>query len=217
MKRLELTPLRIAVHLAGWFPLAWIVWDWQTGGLSINPIQDVTQRLGRYAIYLLLAALAVTPVRTLTGWHELAKRRRALGLYAFFYATLHFLTFAGLDYAFDINEIGLQILEKPFILLGFTGLGLLVPLAITSFRWFMKKMGKNWKRLHRLVYPAGVIVVLHFGLARKGSLTGLSGDILLPLALGVLLSVLLALRLPPLRRWASGLRYRVRHRKEILE
>jgi methionine sulfoxide reductase heme-binding subunit len=196
------------VHAAALLPLLLLVWDGATGGLTVNPIQDIVQRLGRAAIYLLLAALAVTPLRTLTGWNELAKHRRTLGLYAFFYAAAHFLTFTGLDYGFDLEEIALQIVEKPFILLGLSALLLLIPLAVTSFTWFIRRMGKNWKRLHRLVYLAGILAVVHFALARKGNLTTLSGDILLPVVFGLLLAVLLVLRLPPVRQWAASIRRR---------
>ena len=106
------------VHLLGILPLAWIGFEALTGQLSVNPIQDIEQRLGRSALYFLVATLAVTPLTTLTGWRQLPPRRRALGLYTFLYASLHFLTFSVVDYGFDLKEIGRLILEKPYILVG---------------------------------------------------------------------------------------------------
>ena len=154
----------------------------------------------------LVASLAVTPIITLTGWHALQPRRRALGLYAFLYASLHFFTFAVLDYGFDLREISRLVLEKPFILLGFAAGSMLLLLAITSFDFFMRKMGKRWKSLHRLLYAAGIVVIFHYALARKGNLLTLSGDILKPLLWGLLVVLLLVLRLPAVRKWVSRLR-----------
>jgi sulfoxide reductase heme-binding subunit YedZ len=198
--------LRTLVHLLGILPLARIGLDALTGGLSINPIQDIEQRLGRAALYFLVATLAVTPLATLTGWKSLPARRRALGLYSFLYASLHFFTFAVIDYGFDLAEIVRLIGEKPYILVGFsTGL-LLLPLALTSFNYFMRKMGRRWKVLHRLIYPAGLLVILHYAWAKKGNLLALSGDILQPVLWGAIVIVLLLLRLRPVRSWISARR-----------
>jgi sulfoxide reductase heme-binding subunit YedZ len=205
--------LRVTVHLLGWLPLALIAFDALTGRLSVNPIQDVEQRLGRAALYFLLASLAVTPLTTLTGWRALPPRRRALGLYAFLYAALHFATFVAVDYGFDLPEILRLVGEKPFILLGFTAGILLLPLAVTSFDFFMRKMGKRWKSLHRLVYVIAPIVIVHYGWAKKGTLFALSGDILQPLLWGLLVLLLLFLRIPALRRKISALRQPILARK----
>jgi sulfoxide reductase heme-binding subunit YedZ len=199
----------VVVHLLGWLPLAWLGFDALTRRLSVNPIQDIEQRLGRAALYFLVASLAVTPVFTLTGWRSVLPRRRALGLYAFLYASLHFLTFAAIDYGFDLQEIGRLIVEKPFILLGLTTGLLLLPLAVTSFDYFMRTMGKKWKSLHRLVYLAGVTVIIHYVWAKKGDLFNLRGDILKPLLWGVLILVLLVLRIPAVRRGVSRVRQRI--------
>jgi sulfoxide reductase heme-binding subunit YedZ len=201
--------LRILVHVLGWLPLGALAFDALTGRLSINPIQDIQQRLGRAAIYFLIAALAVTPMMTLTGWRQLSQRRRALGLYAFLYASLHFVNYAFVDYGFDWAEIGRQIVEKPFILLGLTGLLLLIPLAVTSFDYFMRKMGRKWKSLHRLIYAAGGVVILHYAWAKKGDLFALRGEILQPLTWGLVLALLLILRIPPVRRRAAAARQRL--------
>lgn len=195
------TILRILVHLLGILPLGLILYLGLTGGLSFNPIQDIEQRLGRAALYFLLASLAVTPMATLTGWRILPPRRRALGLYSFLYAGLHFITFAVVDYGLDIGELGRLVVEKPYIVVGLgTGIILLV-LAVTSFDVFKRKMGKKWKTLHRLVYIAGVLVIFHYAWARKGDLFTLQGDILKPLLWGILLIFLLVMRIPFVKRF----------------
>ena len=205
----KLTPLQIAVHLGAWFPLAWLLWDYVNGNLSVNPIQDITQRTGKYALILLLVTLTVTPVNTWLGFRQVVRVRRPLGLYTFFYASLHFLTFIGLDYGFDWTLLPGAIFEKPFVLVGLAALTILLALAFTSFKYWQKRLGKNWKRLHRLVYLAGGLVIVHFAWAKKGNLLGLAGDILQPLLFGLVLVLLLAARLPVLRRRASALRSRL--------
>ena len=200
--------LRIAVHILGWLPLAIIIYDYATNHLTINPIQDIEQRLGRIAIYWLVAALAVTPLYTLTGWRDLPNRRRATGLYAFLYTCLHVLVFMGLDYGFVFSQIFSLILGKVYLLVGALSLLMLIPLAITSFDYFIRRMGKNWKRLHWLVYPAAVVAILHYALAQKGDLFTLRGHILRPLLWGLLTILLLVLRIPPVRRWVSTTRRR---------
>ena len=204
----KITWLQVVILILGWLPLAWILFLYFTGRLSVNPIQDIEQRLGQFAVYFLIASLACTPMHTLTGWREPLKRRRALGLYCFLYASLHVLTFLGLDYGFNLQLIGGIILKKPYAIVGLATFLLLFPLAVTSFRWWQKKLGRKWTSLHRLVYLAGVLDILHYAWAKKGDLFTLSGDILQPLLWGLLLLLLLALRIPPVRRWAGGLRHR---------
>ena len=193
----------------GWLPLVWIIYQYFTGKLSINPIQDVEQQLGHIAVYFLVASLACTPIYTLSGWREPFKRRRALGLYCFLYASLHVLTFTGLDYGFNLNLIGGIVLKKPYAIVGMATYILLIPLAVTSFRWWMKKLGRSWTDLHRVVYLAGVLDILHYAWAKKGNIFHLSGDVLRPFIFGVLLVLLLVLRFPPVRRLVSRLRHRV--------
>jgi len=201
--------LRIAVHIIGWLPLVKLIFDFTANNLTANPIQAIEQRLGRTALYFLVASLAVTPVYTVTGWRQILPRRRALGLYAFLYASLHFLTFAGLDYGFDLAQILDLVATKPYILLGSLAFILLLPLAVTSFDYFIRRMKKNWKRLHWLVYPAGLIVIVQFAWSRKGDLLRLQGNILQPLLLGLLVIFLLILRIPAIRKGISGLRQRI--------
>jgi sulfoxide reductase heme-binding subunit YedZ len=205
-KKLKITWLQIVIHILGWLPLVWIPFAYFAGRLSVNPIQDIEQQLGRIAVYFLIASLGCSPLNTLFGWREPLKRRRALGLYCFMYASLHVLTFTGLDYGFNLQLIIGIVLKKPYAILGLATFILLLPLAVTSFRFWMKKLGRWWTNLHRLVYLAGVLDILHYAWARKGSLITLSGDILQPLLLSLLLLLLLVLRLPPVRRWASELR-----------
>jgi sulfoxide reductase heme-binding subunit YedZ len=201
-----ITWLQVTIHLLGWLPLAWIIYANFAGKLSVNPIQDIEQYLGHVAVYFLIASLACTPLYTLSGWREPLKHRRALGLYCFMFASLHVLTFTGLDYGFNLQLIAGVVFKKPYAIVGFVTYLLLLPLAVTSFRWWMKTLGHNWTNLHRLLYLVGVLDILHYAWAKKGDIFQLSGDILEPLLWGLLLLILLILRLPPMRRWVSGLR-----------
>jgi sulfoxide reductase heme-binding subunit YedZ len=198
--------LRILVHLLGILPLVFLAYAFLANNLTINPVQELEQILGRIAVYWLVATLAITPLYTLTGWRDLYERRRALGLYAFLYTCLHLLVFFGLDYAFDLSQAWDLVTGKLYLLVGTLAVLLLIPLAITSFDFFIRKMGKNWKRLHWLVYPAGIISILHYALAQKGDLFTLRGNILRPFLWLLLTVFLLILRLPPVRRWVSGMR-----------
>jgi methionine sulfoxide reductase heme-binding subunit len=201
--------LRILVHLLGWLPLVYLIYAFYTDKLTINPVQDLEQILGRIAIYWMVATLAVTPLYTLTGLRDLPNRRRAVGLYAFLYTCLHLLVFFGLDYAFNLAQIWNLVTGKVYLLVGVLGMLLLIPLAVTSFDYFIRKMGRNWKRLHWLVYPAVVVSILHYALAQKGDLFTLRGNILRPFLWLLFTLILLALRLPPVRRWVSGIRRKV--------
>lgn len=201
--------LRILVHLLGILPLAVLTYAFFTNKLTINPVQDLVQILGRIAIYWMVATLAVTPLYTLTGFRDLPGRRRAVGLYAFLYTCLHLFIFFGLDYAFNFVQIWNLVIGKVYLLVGVLAMLLLIPLAVTSFDFFIRKMGINWKRLHWLVYPAVVVSILHYGLAQKGDLFTLRGNILRPFLWLLITSFLLALRLPPVRKWVSGTRRKV--------
>lgn len=192
--------LRIGVYGIGLFALARLAYLWGFGSLTANPIQFVEQYLGRTALNLLVLSLAVTPVVSLTRWRALIPHRRTLGLYAFLYFALHLLTFVVLDYGLDWGEILRLTVEKPFILVGLLAGLILLALAATSFKYWMKRLGKNWKRLHKTVYLASGLVILHYAWAVKGSLTNLSGDILRPLGFGLLVVILLVLRIPAVRR-----------------
>lgn len=191
---------QLTLHVLAWLPLLWLMVAYFSGRLSINPIQSAIQFAGRTAIWLLTLSLACTPLNLLTGWRKPLRWRRPLGLYAFLYAALHLFLIVGVDYGGDIQFLWADFSAKPYIFVGAGAFLILAPLAITSFDWWKKRLGKNWKRLHRLVYLAGLLAVFHFAWARKGNLWMLSGDILHPLLLGLLLTALLALRLPSIRR-----------------
>jgi len=206
MNKLRFTPLQIAVHIGAWIPLAWLVWAYYTQRLTVNPIQDAMQRTGKYALVLLVLCLACTPLNTLFGWKGVIKVRRALGLYSFLYATTHFLILSGWDYQFNFKFLYADFRGKLYIWVGVAALLILLALAATSFRWTMKRLGKNWKRLHRLIYLAGVLVILHYAWAKKGDLFRLQGDIQQPLFFGLLVILLLVLRIPLIARGVKKLR-----------
>jgi sulfoxide reductase heme-binding subunit YedZ len=198
--------LRLAVYAVGWFPLTLLLRDFYAGNLTVNPIQALTQRLGKYALYFLVLSLACTPFNTLFKFRQALTIRRTLGLFAFMYASLHFLTFVGLDYTFNLRMLKGAIFEKPFVLVGLGALTILVLMAITSFRWWMKLLGKNWKRLHRLVYLAAGLVIVHYSWSIKGNVLRLQGDVVRPLVFSIVVAFLLVLRIPLVRRWVSSIR-----------
>jgi sulfoxide reductase heme-binding subunit YedZ len=201
--------LQLAAHAAAWIPLGVLVILFFTNRLTFNPIQVATQRTGDIAMLLLGLSLACTPIYTLFKYPAVLKLRRPLGLYAFLYAAIHFFIFSTLDYGLNLALIWQTIAEKPFILLGMTSGLVLLSLAVTSIKWFVRRMGKQWKYLHRLVYLTGLLVVIHFGLARKGNLLNLRGDILQPLLAGLLLLILLSFRLPQVKRLIKNVRSRL--------
>jgi methionine sulfoxide reductase heme-binding subunit len=209
VKKSAFTPLRAAVHVGAWLPLTWLVWAYWNDRLTINPIQTATQRSGDFAIYLLILSLVCTPLNTLFGWRQALTVRRALGMYAFMYACIHVFLYVGVDYQFNWQFLKPDFTEKPYIWVGLATASILLPLAVTSYRWWMKYLGQTWKKLHRLVYFAATLAVLHFAWAKKGDLLRLRGDIQQPLLLGIILVVLLIARIPVVRKWLSGRRLQV--------
>lgn len=170
-------------------PLGLLVWRGFTGGLTANPIEFITHRTGDWTLRFLLIALAITPLRRATGWNSLAQLRRMVGLFAFFYATLHFSTYLVFDFFFAFDLIFDDIVERRFITAGFTGFVLLIPLALTSTHRMTRRLGgKRWRRLHRLVYAAAVAGVVHY-------LWLVKVDIGPPLIYAGILAVLLGARL----------------------
>lgn len=167
MSRVKLDYFKIAVHIGALTPLVWLLVDWRLDQLTFNPIQEITKRTGRDALVLLLLALSCAPLSQALKWRRILTVRRTLGVYAFVYALFHFATFVWLDYMFDFALIAEGILEKPFALVGFLAFLILLPLAITSTNGWIKRLGKNWKRLHRFIYPAAVLVIIHFTWAAK--------------------------------------------------
>lgn len=197
------------MHIYAWSALVILVFDFFTHNLTANPIQALEQRTGRHAITLLVLSLACTPLNTLFKWPELLKRRRALGLYAFMYATIHVIIFVDIDYGLAWKHIFQTIFEKPYIIVGATGFLLLIPLAWTSFDIWKKRLGKGWKRLHTLVYLIAPLIVIHFALSKKGDIFLLTGDIIRPLIYGLVVILFLIFRIPAVRRFIASLRDRM--------
>ena len=176
------------IFAAALVPLALIVYGLFAGRLGAEPIREVQLRTGWWALSFLLITLSVTPLRYFTGWNAVIKLRRMLGLFAFFYAILHLSNYIGIDQYFDWAAIGEDIAKRPWITIGFTGVLLLVPLAATSTQGMIRRLGKRWTSIHRLVYVAAACGVLHFlWLVKK--------DTTEPTVFGVLLIGLLAVRL----------------------
>jgi sulfoxide reductase heme-binding subunit YedZ len=192
------------VFVASLGPAAWLVWAGLTGNLSANPLSDLTLETGTWTLRFLCITLAITPLRRLTGWHWLIRFRRMVGLFAFFYGTLHFLTytivdrFAGLDFPDGIvawstvrnliASVGEDIYKRPFITIGFLAFVLMVPLAATSTAGMIRRLGgKRWQALHRLVYVSACAGVLHYWWLVKA-------DVQRPLIYGAIVVLLLAFR-----------------------
>jgi sulfoxide reductase heme-binding subunit YedZ len=159
---------KTVVHLAALTPLAILLWQmWQvatagSNALGADPVAEIEHRLGLWALRFLMITLAITPLRQLTGWNVLVRFRRMLGLYAFTYASLHFAAYLGLDLRGYWMQVFEDIAKRPYITVGFLSWLLLVPLAVTSTTGWIKRLGRNWARLHMLVYPVAVLAVLHF-------------------------------------------------------
>ena len=211
MLRFGLKPLVFVAALA---PAGWLVWAALTGNLSANPLSDLTNETGVWTLRFICITLAITPLRVLTGWNAAIRFRRMTGLFAFFYGTLHFLTyviadrFAGLDFTDGmftaatarnlVASVGEDIYKRPFITVGFTTWMTMLPLAITSTAGMIRRLGgRRWNRLHRLVYLAGILGVLHYWWLVKA-------DIRRPVIYGVVVGALLAARVVRARRRAPA-------------
>jgi methionine sulfoxide reductase heme-binding subunit len=185
---MKLSLLKPVVFLACLVPFGQLLYNGYQGDLGANPIETITHFTGSWALIILLASLSITPLRRLTGWTELIKFRRMLGLFAFFYVLLHFSTFLVLDHFFDFDRIAKDILKRPYVTVGFAGFILMIPLAITSTAKMIRRLGKRWQQLHRLVYLVGIAGVIHFYWLVKS-------DIRRPAQYGAVLAVLLGYRL----------------------
>ena len=179
--------LKPAVFIACLFPFGQLAYKAYTGDLGVNPIEFITHFTGDWVLIFLLATLSVTPLRKITGWNDLIKFRRMLGLFAFFYALLHFSTYLVLDHFFDFQRIAKDILKRPYVTVGFTAFVIMIPLAITSTAGMIRRLGKRWQQLHRLVYVAAIAGVIHFYWLVKA-------DIRRPLQYGGVLVLLLGYR-----------------------
>ena len=191
---------RIAAIKAGLFaaalaPFTALVVTGVTGGLGANPVEAITHTTGEWTLRLLLATLAITPLRHLTGWVWLTRLRRMVGLFAFFYLVLHFATYAVLDASLDLAYVVEDVADRLYITVGFAAFVMLAPLAATSTNAMVRRLGPlRWRRLHRLVYAAGVCGVLHY-------LWLVKADLREPLVYAGILTVLLAARLPVVVKW----------------
>jgi len=177
------------VFTAALVPAALLVRGAFTGDLGPNPIETITRETGVWALRLLLVTLTLTPIRRLTGWNAAITFRRLAGLFAFFYACLHFSTYIVLDHFFDLNAIAKDVLKRPYVTAGFTAFVLLVPLAITSTAAMIRRLGgRRWRLLHRLVYVSATFGVLHY-------LWLVKADLQRPVTYGTILAGLLGIRL----------------------
>jgi len=171
-------------------PLGVMVFDALTGRLAAEPIKDLTHRTGTWGITCITATLAITPLRRVTGWNRLQSYRRMLGLFGFFYIATHFLVYLVLDQFFDWHTIVKDIAKRPYITVGFTGLLLMVPLAVTSTRGWARRLGRRWVPLHALIYVTALAGIVHFTWSQKK-------DITRPTRYAAVLVVLLGARLVP--------------------
>jgi methionine sulfoxide reductase heme-binding subunit len=192
--------LKPFTFIACLIPLGQLLYNAWTDNLSANPIEFITHFTGDWTLIFLLASLSVTPLRQISGWNELIKYRRMLGLFAFFYAVLHFATYMALDHFFDFQAIVKDIMKRPYVTAGFTGFVLMIPLAITSTAGMIRRLGKRWQQLHRFVYVVGIAGVIHFYWLVKA-------DIRRPVQYGAVLALLLGYRL--VVKWMPALRGRL--------
>jgi len=183
--------IRASVFVVALLPLAGLVQRGVAGTLGANPVEMVLRSLGTWTLVLLLATLAITPLRRVTGWAWLVRLRRMLGLFAFFYATLHVGAFVWLDHWFNWAEILADVVKRPYLNFGFAAYVLLIPLALTSTQAMVRRLGgRNWLRLHRSVYAIGVLGVLHFWFHKLAK-----NDLSQPVIYAVVLALLLGMRL----------------------
>lgn len=159
----QLSAIKFTLFSACLLPLGRLLWAAYSGDFGANPVEFVQRWTGTWSINLLWLTLCVTPLRTISGWHWLLRLRRMLGLFVFFYATLHFLAWVGFDHEFAVNELARDIFKRPFITVGFAAFLLLIPLAATSSQRAIKSLGgRRWQSLHRSIYPLSMLVCVHY-------------------------------------------------------
>jgi len=199
---LSIKPAKVVLFVAALGPLVWLGWGAWTGALGANPIETITRETGTWTLRLLVLTLAITPLRRLTGWNDAIRFRRMLGLFAFFYGTLHLLTYVWLDQFFDGAAILKDVYKRPFITAGATALFAMLPLALTSTAGMIRRLGgRAWRRLHRLGYLAAVAGVVHYWWLVKA-------DIRRPRTYALLLAMLLGYRAFVALRAGSGRNFR---------
>ena len=196
----RIVAIKIGLFAAALAPFMALVVSGFTDGLGANPVETITHTTGEWTLRLLLATLAITPLRHLTGWVWLTRLRRMVGLFAFFYLVLHFTTYAVLDASLDLAYVVEDVADRLYITAGFAALVMLVPLAATSTNAMVRRLGPlRWRRLHRLVYAAGICGVLHY-------LWLVKADLREPLVYAGILAALLAARLPVVVKWLQARR-----------
>lgn len=199
IENLKFKILKVGAFVSCLIPLGLLGLDAYADNLGANPIEVITRSTGTWTLVFLLVTLSITPLRKISGWQPLIKLRRMLGLYAFFYASLHFTTYIWLDQFFDFAEMIKDVAKRPFITVGFMSFVLTLPLALTSTSGMIRRLGKRWQQLHRLVYAIAIGGVVHF-------LWLVKADVRRPLIYGSVLTLLLAYRLA--MRWRSALHIR---------
>ncbi|MFW5714272.1 MAG: sulfite oxidase heme-binding subunit YedZ [Brevefilum sp.] len=188
------------VHIAGWLPIIVLFAAYLTDYLGFNPIESVLRWTGRLAFIFLLLSLTCTPAHKIFAHPSIYRLRKPLGLYSALYAGLHFAVFAIWDYRLDFSLIWHEIRNKPFIIFGLIALVILLVLAATSFNTLRRKLGKTWNWLHRLVYAAVILSLIHYLLAIKGDLSSLQGAYAPPLIAAGILILLILLRIPKIHQ-----------------
>mgnify|MGYP000193048551 CR=1 FL=1 len=184
----QLTWIKAGIFLLCLVPFTRLVYGGYANSLGANPIEAITRSTGWWTLFLLMASLSVTPLRKLSGANWLLRLRRMLGLYAFFYACVHFITFIWFDHWFDVGEIIKDVIKRPFVTIGFAAFLLLWPLALTSTNAMVRRLGRNWQRLHRLIYVVAILGVVHFWWLVKRDLTE-------PMIFAAVLAALLGVRI----------------------
>jgi methionine sulfoxide reductase heme-binding subunit len=179
---------KLSVFLLCLYPLARLLVFGFTDRLTANPVEFITRSTGTWTLVMLCITLAVTPARRLFGWNQLLRYRRMLGLFAFFYGCLHLTTYVWMDQWFEVGSIAKDIYKRPFITVGFLAFVLMLPLALTSSHWAMRKLGRNWGRLHRLIYLVAIAAMLHY-IWHKGGKNNYDQPIIYGTVIGVLFAV----------------------------
>jgi len=192
MKRLG----KPAVFVAALLPLAWIAWKYFDGRLGANPIRELEIETGLWTLRMLAITLAVTPFRRATGWNGIQKYRRMLGLFTFFYASVHLSMWAGVDWFFAWGDMWHEIVKHKYILIGMTTWLIMLPLAVTSTKGWVKRLGKDWTRLHRLIYVAAITGTIHY-------LWAVKKDTFFPLVYLAVFTLLLSYRIIIARQKSS--------------
>lgn len=194
--------MKALIFLLALLPLDRLIWLGLTDELGANPIEFITRSTGTWALVFLCITLAMTPLRMVTGSSRPIHYRRMLGLFSFFYASLHFSIWLWLDQNFDLVAMGKDVIKRPFITMGFTSFVLLIPLALSSNHWAQKKLGRRWAQLHRLVYVVAVTVILHYWWHKAGK-----NDFDTVLIYAVVMVLLLSCRISSVRNMLVSLRH----------